>query len=111
MKSSLADKRFRFLVNSKVYDKGPRPEPQSHQRSRCKCPGDLNCLIEPAQSICIKNRPPGVHEHPVFQEPRLRNINYVKAAEWLPSVNLPAGRLLVADTLSDRIPEGPSGGL
>jgi branched-chain amino acid transport system substrate-binding protein len=66
----------------------------------------INWSIEPAQSIVIKNvRQIGL-TIPIFQSHGFGNINYVKAAgAAAEGVIFPAGRLLVADTLSDKNPQ------
>jgi branched-chain amino acid transport system substrate-binding protein len=66
----------------------------------------VNWSIEPAQSIVIKNaRQLGLNV-PIFQSHGFGNINYVKAAgPAAEGVIFPAGRLLVADVLSDRNPQ------
>ncbi|MDH4162841.1 MAG: ABC transporter substrate-binding protein [Nitrospirota bacterium] len=66
----------------------------------------INWSIEPAQAIVIKNiRQIGL-TIPVFQSHGFGNINYVKAAgAAAEGVIFPAGRLLVADTLSDKNPQ------
>ncbi len=66
----------------------------------------VNWSIEPAQAIVIKNaRQIGI-KAPIFQSHGFGNINYVKAAgSAAEGVIFPAGRLLVADTLSDKHPQ------
>jgi branched-chain amino acid transport system substrate-binding protein len=66
----------------------------------------INWSIEPAQSIVIKNvRQIGL-TIPIFQSHGFGNINYVKAAgAAAEGVIFPAGRLLVADALSDKHPQ------
>jgi len=66
----------------------------------------INWSIEPAQSIVIKNvRQIGL-TIPIFQSHGFGNINYVKAAgAAAEGVIFPAGRLLVAETLSDKNPQ------
>jgi branched-chain amino acid transport system substrate-binding protein len=66
----------------------------------------INWSIEPAQAIVIKNaRQIGITE-PIFQSHGFGNINYVKAAgPAAEGVLFPAGRLLVADVLSDKNPQ------
>ncbi len=66
----------------------------------------VNWSIEPAQAIVVKNaRQIGITV-PIFQSHGFGNINYCKmcgpAAE---GVIFPAGRLLVADVLSDKNPQ------
>ena len=66
----------------------------------------VNWSIEPAQAIVIKNaRQIGITV-PIFQSHGFGNINYVKTAgAAAEGVIFPAGRLLVADTLSDKNPQ------
>ncbi|MGE5893516.1 MAG: ABC transporter substrate-binding protein, partial [bacterium] len=68
----------------------------------------INWSIEPAQSIVIKNvRQIGL-TIPIFQSHGFGNIQYVKTAgAAAEGVIFPAGRLLVADTLSDKNPQKP----
>jgi len=66
----------------------------------------VNWSIEPAQAIVLKNaRQIGITA-PIFQSHGFGNINYVKAAGTAAEgVIFPAGRLLVADVLSDKNPQ------
>jgi branched-chain amino acid transport system substrate-binding protein len=66
----------------------------------------VNWSIEPAQAIVIKNaRQIGIAA-PIFQSHGFGNIQYVQAAgAAAEGVIFPAGRLLVADTLSDKNPQ------
>ena len=66
----------------------------------------INWSIEPAQSIVIKNvRQIGL-KIPIFQSHGFGNINYVTAAgAAAEGVLFPAGRLLVAETLSTKNPQ------
>jgi branched-chain amino acid transport system substrate-binding protein len=66
----------------------------------------INWSIEPAQALVIKNaRQIGITA-PIFQSHGFGNIQYVKAAgAAAEGVIFPAGRLLVADTLSDKNPQ------
>jgi len=66
----------------------------------------VNWSIEPAQAIVIKNaRQIGITA-PIFQSHGFGNIQYVQAAgAAAEGVIFPAGRLLVADTLSDKNPQ------
>lgn len=66
----------------------------------------INWSIEPAQSIVIKNaRQIGITV-PIYQSHGFGNINYVKAAgAAAEGVIFPAGRLVIADTLSDKHPQ------
>jgi len=66
----------------------------------------VNWSIEPAQAIVVKNARQIGLTIPIFQSHGFGNISYCKlcgpAAE---GVLFPAGRLLVADTLSDKNPQ------
>jgi branched-chain amino acid transport system substrate-binding protein len=66
----------------------------------------VNWSIEPAQAIVVKNARQTGMTVPIFQSHGFGNINYCKmcgpAAE---GVIFPAGRLLVADVLSDKNPQ------
>ncbi len=66
----------------------------------------VNWSIEPAQSIVIKNVRQIGMTVPIFQSHGFGNINYVKAAgAAAEGVIFPAGRLLVADVLSNKNPQ------
>ncbi len=66
----------------------------------------VNWSIEPAQSIVIKNARQIGMTIPIFQSHGFGNIKYVQAAgAAAEGVIFPAGRLLVADTLSDKNPQ------
>ncbi len=66
----------------------------------------VNWSIEPAQAIVIKNARQIGMTIPIFQSHGFGNINYVKAAGTAAEgVIFPAGRLLVADVLSDKNPQ------
>ncbi len=66
----------------------------------------VNWSIEPAQAIVIKNARQIGLTIPIFQSHGFGNIGYVKAAgSAAEGVIFPAGRLLVADTLSDKNPQ------
>ncbi len=66
----------------------------------------VNWSIEPAQAIVIKNARQIGMTVPIFQSHGFGNINYVKAAgAAAEGVIFPAGRLLVADTLSPKNPQ------
>jgi branched-chain amino acid transport system substrate-binding protein len=66
----------------------------------------VNWSIEPAQAIVIKNVRQIGMTVPIFQSHGFGNINYVKAAgPAAEGVIFPAGRLLVADALSDKNPQ------
>jgi len=63
----------------------------------------MNWSIEPAQAIVIKNARQMGMTVPIFQSHGFGNIKYVQAAgAAAEGVIFPAGRLLVADTLSDK---------
>jgi branched-chain amino acid transport system substrate-binding protein len=68
--------------------------------------GVINWSIEPAQAIVIKNaRQIGITA-PIFQSHGFGNIQYVKAAgAAAEGIIFPAGRLLVAEGLSDKHPQ------
>lgn len=66
----------------------------------------VNWSIEPAQAIVIKNARQMGLTIPIFQSHGFGNIKYVQAAgAAAEGVIFPAGRLLVADTLSDKNPQ------
>ena len=66
----------------------------------------VNWSIEPAQAIVIKNARQMGLTVPIFQSHGFGNIKYVQAAgAAAEGVIFPAGRLLVADTLSDKNPQ------
>jgi branched-chain amino acid transport system substrate-binding protein len=66
----------------------------------------VNWSIEPAQAIVIKNARQIGMTVPIFQSHGFGNINYVKAAgAAAEGVIFPAGRLLVADVLSNKNPQ------
>jgi branched-chain amino acid transport system substrate-binding protein len=66
----------------------------------------VNWSIEPAQAIVIKNARQIGLTVPIFQSHGFGNIKYVQAAgAAAEGVIFPAGRLLVADTLSDKNPQ------
>jgi branched-chain amino acid transport system substrate-binding protein len=66
----------------------------------------VNWSIEPAQAIVIKNVRQIGMTVPIFQSHGFGNIGYVKAAgAAAEGVIFPAGRLLVADVLSDKNPQ------
>ena len=66
----------------------------------------VNWSIVPAQSIIIKNMRQLGFDVPLFQSHGFGNIKYVEAAgAAADGVIFPAGRLLVADTLSDDNPQ------
>jgi len=66
----------------------------------------VNWSIEPAQAIVIKNVRQIGMTVPIFQSHGFGNIGYVKAAgAAAEGVIFPAGRLLVAEVLSDKNPQ------
>ena len=66
----------------------------------------INWSIEPAQALVIKNARQIGLTIPIFQSHGFGNINYVTAAGTAAEgVLFPAGRLLVADTLSAKNPQ------
>ncbi|MEK6673378.1 MAG: ABC transporter substrate-binding protein [Nitrospirota bacterium] len=66
----------------------------------------VNWSIEPAQSIVIKNARQIGLKIPIFQSHGFGNIKYVEAAgEAAEGVIFPAGRLLIADTLTKSHPQ------
>lgn len=66
----------------------------------------INWSVEPAQAIVIKNIRQQGMKVAIFQSHGFGNIGYVKAAgAAAEGVIFPAGRLLVADTLSDKNPQ------
>ncbi len=66
----------------------------------------VNWSIEPAQSIVIKNARQIGLKIPIFQSHGFGNIKYVEAAgEAAEGVIFPAGRLLIADTLTKGHPQ------
>jgi branched-chain amino acid transport system substrate-binding protein len=66
----------------------------------------VNWSIEPAQAIVIKNVRQSGMTVPIFQSHGFGNIGYVKAAgAAAEGAIFPAGRLLVADVLSDKNPQ------
>jgi branched-chain amino acid transport system substrate-binding protein len=66
----------------------------------------VNWSIEPAQAIVIKNARQIGLKVPIFQSHGFGNIQYVKAAgAAAEGVMFPAGRLLVAESLSNKHPQ------
>ncbi len=95
------------ILVSEVYDKAATD--LTAEVTKVKAAGVqavVNWSIEPAQAIVIKNaRQIGITA-PIFQSHGFGNIQYVKAAgAAAEGVIFPAGRLLVADTLSDKNPQ------
>jgi len=95
------------ILVSEVYDKAATDlTAEVTKVSAAKVQGIINWSIEPAQSICIKNARQVCSNVPVFQSHGFGNIQYVKAAGVAADgVIFPAGRLLVAETLSDKNPQ------
>jgi branched-chain amino acid transport system substrate-binding protein len=92
---------------SEVYDKAATDlTAEVTKINAAKVQGIINWSIEPAQSICLKNARQVCSNIPVFQSHGFGNINYVKTAGVAAEgVIFPAGRLLVADSLSDKNPQ------
>jgi branched-chain amino acid transport system substrate-binding protein len=95
------------ILANEVYDKAATDlTAEVTKISAANVQGIINWSIEPAQSICIKNARQVCANVPVFQSHGFGNINYVKAAgAAADGVIFPAGRLLVADSLSDKNPQ------
>jgi len=95
------------VLVSEVYDKAATDlTAEVTKVSAAKVQGIINWSIEPAQSICIKNARQVCSTVPVFQSHGFGNIQYVKAAgAAADGVIFPAGRLLVAESLSDKHPQ------
>lgn len=95
------------IVVSEVYDKAATDLTAEVTKLKAAgVQGVTNWSIEPAQAIVIKNaRQIGITA-PIFQSHGFGNIQYVKAAgAAAEGVIFPAGRLLVAETLSDKHPQ------
>ncbi len=92
------------VLASEVYDKAASD--LTAEVTKVKASGVeaiLNWSIEPAQAIVIKNARQIGFKGPVFQSHGFGNIKYVEAAgEAAEGVLFPAGRLLVANELSDK---------
>ena len=95
------------IAVSEVYDKAATDlTAEVTKINAANVQGIVNWSIEPAQSICIKNARQICSNVPVFQSHGFGNIGYVKAAgAAAEGVIFPAGRLLVADVLSDKNPQ------
>jgi branched-chain amino acid transport system substrate-binding protein len=95
------------VLVSEVYDKAATDlTAEVTKVSAANVQGIINWSIEPAQSICIKNARQVCSNVPVFQSHGFGNIQYVKSAgAAADGVIFPAGRLLVAETLSDKNPQ------
>jgi branched-chain amino acid transport system substrate-binding protein len=95
------------IVVSEVYDKAATDLTAEVTKVKAaNVQAIVNWSIEPAQAIVIKNaRQIGITA-PIFQSHGFGNIQYVQAAgAAAEGVIFPAGRLLVADTLSDKNPQ------
>jgi branched-chain amino acid transport system substrate-binding protein len=95
------------IVVSEVYDKAATDlTAEVTKLKAANVQALVNWSIEPAQAIVIKNaRQIGITA-PIFQSHGFGNIQYVQAAgAAAEGVIFPAGRLLVADTLSDKNPQ------
>jgi branched-chain amino acid transport system substrate-binding protein len=103
----LAPEQGMQILISEVYDKAATDlTAEVTKLKSANVQAVVNWSIEPAQSIVIKNiRQIGL-KIPIFQSHGFGNINYVKAAgQAAEGVIFPAGRLLVADALSDKHPQ------
>ncbi len=103
----LAPEQGMQILISEVYDKAATDlTAEVTKLKSATVQAVVNWSIEPAQSIVIKNiRQIGL-KIPIFQSHGFGNINYVKAAgQAAEGVIFPAGRLLVADSLSDKHPQ------
>jgi len=95
------------IVISEVYDKAATDlTAEVTKLKSANVQAVVNWSIEPAQAIVIKNARQIGMTVPIFQSHGFGNINYVKAAgAAAEGVIFPAGRLLVADVLSDKNPQ------
>jgi branched-chain amino acid transport system substrate-binding protein len=95
------------IVISEVYDKAATDlTAEVTKLKSADVQAIINWSIEPAQAIVIKNARQIGMKIPIFQSHGFGNINYVKAAgPAAEGVLFPAGRLLVADVLSDKNPQ------
>jgi branched-chain amino acid transport system substrate-binding protein len=95
------------IVLSEVYDKAATDlTAEVTKLKAANVQALVNWSIEPAQSIVIKNARQIGLTIPIFQSHGFGNIGYVKAAgPAAEGVIFPAGRLLVADVLSDKNPQ------
>jgi branched-chain amino acid transport system substrate-binding protein len=95
------------IVISEVYDKAATDlTAEVTKLKAANVQALVNWSIEPAQSIVIKNARQIGLTIPIFQSHGFGNINYVKGAgPAAEGVIFPAGRLLVADSLSDKNPQ------
>jgi len=97
------------IVANEVYDKAATD--LTAEVTKAKAAGAeaiLNWSIVPAQSIVIKNARQIGFVGAIFQSHGFGNIKYVQAAgPAAEGVIFPAGRLLIADVLSDSNPQKP----
>lgn len=95
------------LVVNEVYDKAASDlTAEVTKLKAANAQAIINWSIEPAQSIVIKNARQIGLKIPIFQSHGFGNIKYVAAAgEAAEGVIFPAGRLLVADTLTKGHPQ------
>jgi len=95
------------IAASEVYDKAATD--LTAEVTKMKAAGVqaiVNWSIEPAQALVIKNARQIGLTLPIYQSHGFGNINYAKAAgAAAEGVIFPAGRLLVADGLSDKHPQ------
>lgn len=95
------------IVVNEVYDKAASDlTAEVTKLKAANAQAIINWSIEPAQSIVIKNARQIGLKIPIFQSHGFGNIKYVAAAgEAAEGVIFPAGRLLVADTLTKDHPQ------
>ncbi len=95
------------IVVNEVYDKAASDlTAEVTKLKAANAEAIINWSIEPAQSIVIKNARQIGLKIPIFQSHGFGNIKYVAAAgEAAEGVIFPAGRLLVADTLTKSHPQ------
>ena len=95
------------IVVNEVYDKAASDlTAEVTKLKAANAQAIINWSIEPAQSIVIKNARQIGLKIPLFQSHGFGNIKYVAAAgEAAEGVIFPAGRLLVADTLTKDHPQ------
>ncbi len=95
------------VVISEVYDKAATDlTAEVTKLKSANVQAIINWSIEPAQAIVIKNARQSGMTVPIFQSHGFGNIKYVQAAgAAADGVIFPAGRLLVADVLSDKNPQ------
>lgn len=95
------------IVVNEVYDKAASDlTAEVTKLKAANAQAIINWSIEPAQSIVIKNARQIGLKIPIFQSHGFGNIKYVAAAgEAAEGVIFPAGRLLIADTLTKDHPQ------